>query len=238
MAYVYEHWRPDLHLPFWVGKGSGNRARLLTRNRHYDAIVRKLQKMGLKVEVSIVADDLSDEDAFDLERYRMAFWRLWDVPLANKSVGGRGGMTGVRRTRASRAKQSATTTGRKLSPEHAAKVRARMQSPEMRALSSRIHTGRKRPSITGRRISAGLKRSWANPTTRQRHIAAIRRAVCGRAVSDETRTKMRAAKTPEARAKISAAAKKQWQNPAFRELVSSTMKATNAKRRRPCTEQY
>ena len=52
--YVYEHWRPDINMPFYVGKGSGNRAFRLkkNRNRHFRNIVSKLEKQGLCVEIT------------------------------------------------------------------------------------------------------------------------------------------------------------------------------------------
>lgn len=231
MAYVYEHWRPDTNLCFWVGKGSDGRAYLTKRrNRRYTAIVEKLAAAGLAVDVRITADGLSDEEAFALEIERIDFWKRAGVTLANHSIGGRGGHSGFKRSAEARAKQSATATGRKLSPSHHEKIVVRMRSPEWKARNSAVHTGRKRPPETSAKIGAAQKRSWADPTIRERRIAAIKAGK--RPVSEETRAKMRAAKTPEARARISAAAKKQWENPEFRRLVSETMTRTNAKIRK------
>jgi len=227
MPYVYEHWRPDLNLPFWVGKGSGSRSHIFRRNKHYNNIVRKLKLLGLEAEVVIIADNLNDEEAFDLEKKRIEIWRLKNAPLTNQADGGKGGMSGCKRSEESKAKQSATTTGRKLSEYHARQNAERARRPEMRALVSAIHTGRKRPKETGIKISAAVKAHWADPEIRARKLAAIPI----QKFSEETRAKMRAAKTPESRAKISAAVKTQWNNPEFRKLMSDTMKRTNAARR-------
>lgn len=228
MAYVYEHWRPDLNLPFWVGKGSGSRSQIFRRNRHYNNIVKKLYLLGHKVEVRIIADSLNDDEAFRLEKDRIELWRSENVILANQSEGGKGGMSGCRRSDESREKQSATMTGRKLSAGHLEKVLARLKSLEVRESVRAFHTGRKRSKETSEKISLGVKRAWANPDVRSRMIA----AKVPPTFSEETRAKMRLAKTPEARARISAAAKKQWENPDFRKLVSETMKKTNAARRK------
>ena len=65
--YVYEHWRPDINMPFYVGKGSGNRAFRLkkNRNRHFRNIVSKLEKQGLCVEIKMVSANLSEATGFD-----------------------------------------------------------------------------------------------------------------------------------------------------------------------------
>ena len=51
--YVYEHWRPDTGACFYVGKGNGDRAFRVkkNRNRHHANIVAKLEKDSLQVEV-------------------------------------------------------------------------------------------------------------------------------------------------------------------------------------------
>lgn len=231
--YVYEHWRPDVDVCFYVGKGSGSRSHCFSRkrNRHYDGIVKKLTALGMCIEVRMVASGLSEDAAYDLEKNRIEFWLECGFTLANKAVGGRGGMSGVKRSLESRAKQSATMIGRKLSSEHRAKIIAEMNSPGRREANSKVHTGRKRPDETRAKISAGNKAVYADPARGGRRRASVSLANKGREVSEKTRAKMREAKTKEARALISAAAKKQWNNPEFRKLVSDTMKRTNARRR-------
>jgi hypothetical protein len=89
--YVYEHWRLDRDECFYVGKGRGGRAySMKNRNRHHQAIVAKMARIGSAFEVRIVASGLSEQEAFDLERERIAFWRTAGVDLANLTNGGEG----------------------------------------------------------------------------------------------------------------------------------------------------
>lgn len=231
--YVYEHWRPDLDVCFYVGKGQHRRAFYFHRksNTHYMGIAKKLASLGLIIEVRIVRDGMSEKAAYTLEKKQITLWLDAGVKLANKSPGGRGGMSGVKRSQESRAKQSAATSGRKLSGDRLVELVAMNKSPEKRLLLSVVHTGRKRPATTGPKIGAAHKELWADPEYRSMRTAEIRERPRS-PVSEETRAKMRAAKTPEARKKISDAAKKQWGNPDFRKLVSNTMKKTNAARRK------
>lgn len=61
--YVYEHIRLDNNTCFYVGKGHGNRCNCYSRNEHHDRIA---DKVGMKV--NIVKDNLSEDDAYKLER--------------------------------------------------------------------------------------------------------------------------------------------------------------------------
>jgi hypothetical protein len=89
--YVYEHWRLDRDECFYVGKGKGGRAySMKNRNRHHQAIVAKLGRIGSAFEVKIVASGLLEETAFMLERERIAFWRASGVDLTNMTNGGDG----------------------------------------------------------------------------------------------------------------------------------------------------
>lgn len=231
--YVYEHWRPDTGICFYVGKGQGRRAHYFhrKRNAHYMGIVAKLLDQGLQIEVHMVATDLSERAAYSFEKKRIAFWLAAGIKLANQSPGGRGGASGIKRSVESRAKQSATVSGRKLAGENLARLVAHNKSPEKREIVRLTHTGRKRPAETRSRIGAAHKILWSDPAYRAKQTASMQ---AGRPaqVSEETRAKMRVAKTPEARKKISDAVKRQWLNPDFRKLVSDTMKKTNAAKRK------
>lgn len=89
--YVYEHWRTDRDECFYVGKGKGIRAyKMACRNRHHAAIQAKVAREGFAIEVRIVASGLSEEEAFNLEIDRIAFWRNQNVDLANITNGGEG----------------------------------------------------------------------------------------------------------------------------------------------------
>jgi hypothetical protein len=89
--YVYEHWRPDTGKCFYVGKGRGNRAYAMNkRNKYHVAIRAKLEGMGLSVEIRIIHDGLSEEDAWQLEIAQIAMWKANGIKLANMSSGGEG----------------------------------------------------------------------------------------------------------------------------------------------------
>ena len=137
--YVYEHWRLDRDECFYVGKGNGGRAfSMKNRNRHHQAIVSKLSRIGSAFEVRIVASGLSEEEAFSLERERIQFWRESGADLTNMTNGGEG-VSGFRHSdftkkiwseqrkgravpEEGRLKRSKTLKGRPKVPEHAKKA--------------------------------------------------------------------------------------------------------------------
>jgi len=84
--YVYVHRRLSDGLPFYVGKGSGNRA-YATRNRskHWENVVKK---HGLSVE--IVFDNLDEHTAFQVEKDTILEFRYFNYPLVNLTNGGEG----------------------------------------------------------------------------------------------------------------------------------------------------
>ena len=91
MFYVYEHWRPDRDECFYVGKGKAGRANSMSkRNLHHKAIQTKLHRLGLAVEVKFVSFGLTEEQAFNLEKERISFWRGIGLDLANLTSGGDG----------------------------------------------------------------------------------------------------------------------------------------------------
>jgi hypothetical protein len=84
--YVYEHWRPDKDICFYVGKGRGKRAyNFAQRSVHHKRIVNKLSRLGMCVEVRLVASGLQESVAFAIERQRIAFWRSVGVAIINKT---------------------------------------------------------------------------------------------------------------------------------------------------------
>ncbi|WP_210359097.1 hypothetical protein [Sphingomonas beigongshangi] len=63
-CYVYAHLGPD-RAPFYIGKGSGSRAWSMDRDAQWHHFVRS--RCGCAYEVVIIAEDLDEEDALELE---------------------------------------------------------------------------------------------------------------------------------------------------------------------------
>jgi hypothetical protein len=85
MFYVYIHRKGTNGDPFYVGKGKGNRAWTTRyRNPKWNAVFKK---HGLVVE--IIVDNLSEQDAFELERQTIAKLKL-AYDLSNLTDGGEG----------------------------------------------------------------------------------------------------------------------------------------------------
>ena len=199
--YVYEHWRPDTDVCFYVGKGHGKRSHnFKQRGRHHNHVLKKLARLGMCAEVRIVSFGLVEEDAFILERERIAFWRSSGVKLANLTDGG-DGPVGLKWTKKSRA------LARVISKD-------RMASLEMRKRISDALKGRR---LSGEALEnflfamasrAGVKTGPMSESTK----AKIAAKALGRKASPETIRKMVIARTglkrsTETRAKQSAAAK-------------------------------
>lgn len=89
---VYEHWRPDTGVCFYVGKGLRSRPYRISRprNPHHQRIVEKLKKKSLSVEVRIVIDRVTEAKALSIEIERIAFWRDAGIKLTNLTDGGEG----------------------------------------------------------------------------------------------------------------------------------------------------
>lgn len=86
--YVYEWIRLDTNEPFYVGKGSGDRWKKLTRdnNHHFNNIVNSKD-----VVVNILEDNLTEEEAFEYESYYIWYYRdIIGYDLCNITDGGEG----------------------------------------------------------------------------------------------------------------------------------------------------
>lgn len=174
--YVYEHVRPDRGEVFYVGKGFGRRAnQMKQRNRYHLFIQEKMVRLGTCVEVRIVADRLTEAEAFQLERERIAIWRADGVDLVNMTDGGEGA-SGCIKPESARRKQSLLMKGVP-------------KTPEQRAKMSATHMGKPK------------KRGAKHPPRTDEHRANLSKALQGRKswnkgctglVSEETRSKMSA----------------------------------------------
>jgi hypothetical protein len=90
--YVYEHWRSDLDVCFYVGKGKKHRAYEITpdlRNPYYNKVVEHLERLGLDVIIHFHARNLIESEAFCIEGERIAYYRKIGIELTNIATGGR-----------------------------------------------------------------------------------------------------------------------------------------------------
>lgn len=159
--------RPD-GTPFYVGVGSGRRARWPLRNPLADSIRAKIEREGGQVRVAIV-HYRTRELCLEAEMSLIAKFGRRDNGtgiLANLSDGGEraanpgpetrakisAARRGTKASEATRQKQSAVRTGRKQSPEtiakRAASLRGRKQDPE--AVARRVHSRWKNAAIAHR----------------------------------------------------------------------------------------
>jgi hypothetical protein len=224
--YVYEHWRPDKNICFYVGKGCGRRSRVMYgRKEHHQRIQKKLARMGLSVEIRIIATGLSDDDAKALEMERIAFWLAKGCDLANRTAGGDGGVNPHPETRA---KMRAAKLGTKHSDEQKAKIsastkaalnapgmserlsaaiRAASQRPEVKEKRSRSQKARIRTKEHAQRISAAHMGKKLSPE----HIEKMRKGLTGRKQSHEEIEKRRLANSGRKRSpEFCAKMKEMW----------------------------
>jgi hypothetical protein len=204
--YVYEHWRLDRDECFYVGKGKGSRAySMKDRNRHHQAICAKLNRIGSAFEVRIVDSGLFEQDAFDLECERIAFWRNFGCDLTNLTNGGEG-ISGFKHSDETRQKLSDLNKGnpptfkgkkhtdetKRALSEIAKKRGAPKLTKEQQEKASAWHRGRKRSPETCAKISAKAK---GRPSPNKKKPSPMK----GKTV------------LPEVRAKMSEAAKLRWE---------------------------
>lgn len=164
--YVYEHWRPDKGVCFYVGKGRRLRAWKMTdRNMHHIAVRSKLVSMGLGVDIRIIVTDLCEDVAYRVECDRIELYGIEN--LVNKTCGGPGvpnPKDDVRR-RIGRSKiGNKNMVGRKLSEETKRKIGAKHKGkqPDWSLINrlaeinrgNKYNVGKKLPPETREKMSA------------------------------------------------------------------------------------
>jgi hypothetical protein len=121
-ACVYRHRRLDTYEVFYVGIG-GNKYRPLNKNNRTEYWKRIVNKAGYQVE--ILAENLSWEDAADLEKLLISEYGRKDLEtgiLINMTDGGEGTL-GRKLSKATKNKISKSNTGKKYSQEHIQKLK-------------------------------------------------------------------------------------------------------------------
>jgi hypothetical protein len=248
--YVYEHWRPDKDVCFYVGKGHGDRAWIAAkRNRHYQNIIAKLARLGMCPEVRLVESAMIEPAALALEVARIAFWRSSGVVLSNLTAGGEG-VVGLKHSEATRAiirrkrrtqkivhseetkkkigaANLGVLKGRK-NPEHSARLKGRKLSAETRAKIGQSNMGHVVSEETRARIGASNVGKVRSTETREKLSVSHR----GKKPSSETRSKMTVSHKkrwgdPELRMSVRSKMVAQWNDPDYRSRVMASREKAN-----------
>jgi hypothetical protein len=145
--YTYIHYRLSDNLPFYVGKGSTDRAWLNHhRNSHWHSTVKK---HGIKVQIATIFDN--ENEAFEHEKLLISCFKDLGIKLTNKTNGGEGSGSYIR-TAETRAKFSAIHKGKIVSEETRLKIsksktgaKIKPCSEETKAKISAAQKGKPRP---------------------------------------------------------------------------------------------
>ena len=94
--YIYEHIRPDTGIVFYVGKGCNARLNSKDkRNKHWKAIVSKANGFF----ATKIVENIDEELAFLAEEEKIDQLKRLGYKLANKTLGGSGGIKGYKHTK-------------------------------------------------------------------------------------------------------------------------------------------
>ena len=154
--YVYLHRRKTDNKVFYVGKGKGRRAYAKTSRSQWWKSVS--DKHGLIVE--IVFENLSEEEAFQIEKDTILEFKYFGHPLVNLTNGGEG-MSGYKQPEEQRKRVSEKLQGRVITEEHRQKLsesnRGQKRTADQRKRMSEANIGKKRSEYHSKRISEGMQ---------------------------------------------------------------------------------
>ena len=195
--YVYEHWRPDLDVCFYVGKGTGRRCKIgRQRNSHHNNIVAKLNNLGMCVEVRMYKSGLSEKEALQIEKERISFWRNAGVDLVNKTAGGDGMLspTDNIRQKMSKSQQKRWENAEEKRKIVAEKTKLLWNNQEYRLAQTKARLGKKVSEDTKKKMSLAHKNKPRSEKTKEKFMGE-NNPFWGKTHSIETINKIIAKKT-------------------------------------------
>lgn len=154
--YVYLHRRLTDNKVFYVGKGHANRAWVRSnRNKYWNNVV---EKHGYSIE--IVFENLTEDDAFKIEKDTILEMRYFGFPLVNMTDGGEGSW-GLKQNPVMVQERAKRRKGIPLSKEHREKIscaqKGKPKSKHAVEKSRLANTGRKQSEETKKKRSNTLK---------------------------------------------------------------------------------
>lgn len=184
--YIYVHSKPD-GIPFYVGKGSKNRAYSFVKNRnsHYKNIVNKY---GVKNIIVDVYPCENESHAFEREIEIIAAIKSLGVDLSNMTRGGEG-PSGFKHSEESKIKFSMQRKGKKFTDEHRKKISEALRGKKRPEFSEKWRE-KLRVSSTGKRHSDDIKNKISNSLKGNTFALGLKRGP----MSDEQKAKVSASK--------------------------------------------
>ena len=163
--YVYLHRRKTDNKVFYVGKGKGKRAySKASRSQWWNSVADKHE-----MTVEIVFDNLSEDDAFQIEKDTILEFRYFEHPLVNLTDGGEG-MSGYKPYEEQRKRVSEKMQGREITAEHRLKIsesnKGKKRTEVQRKRMSEINTGKKITAEHRLKISESNKGKKRTPEQR------------------------------------------------------------------------
>ena len=170
--YVYEWIRLDTNEPFYVGKGKDDRCFELKRNKHFNDVIKYLEKNKHKYVVHILEQNLTEKEALQIESwYINEYICNYGFKLTNKNWGGFGGDIVSLMTNEERKQYS-----EKMRLSCLGKNKGNFHTQETKLKISKINKGRKRTKEQRLKMSEYL-RGEGNPMYGKKHSEETRRKI-------------------------------------------------------------
>jgi hypothetical protein len=164
-SYIYTLIDPRNNLPFYVGKGSGERCNAHVAEAKYYvqrkslklSKIRKLMRLGMEPIVIKLEENVSDKQALDLECLLIAEMRDLGFKLTNMTDGGDGAQ-GYKHTEEHKQMMREKFKGRKITEDHRQKM-CKPKSEQGRAniAKARLNTDYRPSEETKKKTSEALK---------------------------------------------------------------------------------